>query len=59
MQIVGGGDVDDLHIRMGNDLLPIRCIFGNITTPNNLHLEIVQAAVEAGKHIFCEKPVGR
>ncbi|MEM7348357.1 MAG: Gfo/Idh/MocA family oxidoreductase [Chloroflexota bacterium] len=31
----------------------------NITTPNNLHLEIVQAAVEAGKHIFCEKPVGR
>lgn len=31
----------------------------NIATPNSLHLEIVQAAAEAGKHIFCEKPVGR
>ncbi len=24
-----------------------------------MHLEIVQAAAKAGKHIFCEKPVGR
>jgi predicted dehydrogenase len=31
----------------------------NITTPNNLHLEMVQAAATAGKAIFCEKPVGR
>ena len=31
----------------------------NIATPNSLHLEIVQAAAAAGKHIFCEKPVGR
>ncbi len=31
----------------------------NIATPNNLHLEIVEAAAAAGKHIFCEKPVGR
>jgi len=31
----------------------------SITAPNNLHLEIVQAAAAAGKHIFCEKPVGR
>ena len=31
----------------------------NIATPNNLHVEIVQAAAAAGKHIFCEKPVGR
>ena len=31
----------------------------NIATPNNLHLEIVRAAAAAGKHIFCEKPVGR
>lgn len=31
----------------------------NIATPNNLHLEIVQAAAAAGKHIMCEKPVGR
>ena len=31
----------------------------NIAVPNNMHLEIAQAAAEAGKHIFCEKPVGR
>ncbi len=31
----------------------------SITTPNNLHLEIAQAAAAAGKHIMCEKPVGR
>ncbi|MBI4552754.1 MAG: Gfo/Idh/MocA family oxidoreductase [Candidatus Latescibacteria bacterium] len=31
----------------------------NITTPNNMHVEIVRAAAAAGKHIFCEKPVGR
>ena len=31
----------------------------NITTPNFMHSEIVRAAAGAGKHIFCEKPVGR
>ncbi len=31
----------------------------NITAPNSMHLEIAMAAAEAGKHIFCEKPVGR
>ncbi|MFQ5793978.1 MAG: Gfo/Idh/MocA family protein [Candidatus Bipolaricaulia bacterium] len=31
----------------------------NIATPNHLHLEIARAAARAGKHIFCEKPVGR
>lgn len=31
----------------------------NIATPNHLHLEIVREASRAGKHIFCEKPVGR
>ena len=31
----------------------------NIAAPNNMHLEIVKAAAAAGKHIFCEKPVGR
>ena len=31
----------------------------NITAPNHLHLEIVRAASKAGKHIYCEKPVGR
>jgi predicted dehydrogenase len=31
----------------------------NVTAPNNLHVEIVEAAAAAGKHIMCEKPVGR
>lgn len=31
----------------------------NIAAPNNMHLEIVRAAAAAGKHVFCEKPVGR
>lgn len=31
----------------------------NIAAPNFLHLEMVRAATAAGKHVFCEKPVGR
>lgn len=31
----------------------------NIAAPNQMHLEIVEAATAAGKHVFCEKPVGR
>jgi predicted dehydrogenase len=29
-----------------------------VTAPNMLHVEIVEAACGAGKHVFCEKPVG-
>ena len=31
----------------------------NVTTPNNLHVEIIQAIADAGKHLVVEKPVGR
>lgn len=31
----------------------------NVASPNYLHLEMVKAVAEAGKHVFCEKPVGR
>jgi predicted dehydrogenase len=31
----------------------------DITAPNGMHLEINQAAAQAGKHILCEKPVGK
>nr|WP_281381503.1 Gfo/Idh/MocA family oxidoreductase [Conexibacter arvalis] len=29
-----------------------------IATPNMFHVEQVEAAAQAGKHVFCEKPVG-
>ncbi|MEH6650363.1 MAG: Gfo/Idh/MocA family oxidoreductase [Motiliproteus sp.] len=31
----------------------------NITAPTGMHLEIIKAAAEAGKHIYCEKPAGK
>ena len=31
----------------------------SVTTPNHLHREIAIAALEAGKHVWVEKPVGR
>jgi predicted dehydrogenase len=31
----------------------------NIATPNYMHLEVATAAAAAGKHVFCEKPVGK
>jgi predicted dehydrogenase len=40
-----------------NDLLKedIDCV--HICTPNNLHYEMAKSALEAGKHIVCEKPL--
>ena len=29
-----------------------------IAAPNALHVELIEAAAQAGKHVFCEKPVG-
>ena len=31
----------------------------SVTAPNGMHLEINRAAAAAGKHIMCEKPVGK
>jgi len=37
---------DDIHV--------IHCC-----TPNDMHREVVTAAVEAGKHVYCDKPLAR
>jgi len=29
-----------------------------VAAPNMVHVEMVEAAAQAGKHVFCEKPVG-
>src|SRR5947209_20549046 len=29
----------------------------SVAAPNGIHLEIIRAAAQAGKHILCEKPV--
>jgi predicted dehydrogenase len=46
--------VDDWHDVMSNPDVDV--VF--ITAPNMLHVEMAEAAAAAGKHVFCEKPVG-
>lgn len=29
----------------------------DVATPNHMHYEMVKAALEHGKHVFCEKPL--
>ena len=43
-------DFDALIAREDIDLI-------DITTPNNVHVEMAIKAAQAGKHVFCEKPL--
>jgi predicted dehydrogenase len=47
----GYADYRELMVRDDIDVI-------DITAPNALHQELVEAAAAAGKHIACEKPVG-
>ena len=49
-----GGATDDWHALVTDQRVDV--VF--VTSPNMLHVEMVQAAAAAGKHVFCEKPVG-
>jgi predicted dehydrogenase len=48
-----GHHTDDWRETMTRGNIDLVCI----TTPPNLHREMVMAALEAGKHILCEKPM--
>jgi len=46
--------VDDWHVAMSHPDVEVVVV----CAPNMLHEEMVIAAAEVGKHVFCEKPVG-
>ena len=50
---VGAKGYEDLSALLADDEVNVV----HICTPNNLHFPMAKAALEAGKHVFCEKPL--
>ena len=50
-----GTAIEDYHVALKDP--EITAV--SVCTPNNMHMEISIAAMEAGKHVLCEKPAAR
>ncbi|HET9478117.1 MAG TPA: Gfo/Idh/MocA family oxidoreductase [Pyrinomonadaceae bacterium] len=51
------GRAHDARVASGPDEVIERCDVVYITTPNTQHVALALAAIDAGKHVFCEKPL--
>ena len=56
MEVVRGRQVDDVDRRVREERGE-RVDVVHLTTPNHLHHQQVKQALEAGKHVVCEKPL--